>query len=197
MAELTLTSCDPKYTARDRIVVYSVLNPAKSANVGIPTSPYFLEPDEASIPGDDPVLSADRSDDAGPDQIDPSGEPSGEPDVRPATGDTQPDDGSTTAAAEADQLPVSGADDGDRDDPIPGAGGDVGDGFSQGWFDDRAAFPQIAMWAIALTLISLGIYFISRRFRRYSIGVLIGIAPFLIALYFFYQNVNRLLPAGL
>ena len=201
IAELTLTSCDPKYTARDRIVIHSVLNPAKSANVGIPSSPYFLEPDDAPIPGDDPVLSADRPVGDGPDQIDPSGDP----DVRPATGGTQPDDGSDTASAEPDRLPSSDDSDGDRDDavaavtadPNRGAGGEVGDGFSQGWFDDRAAFSQIALWAIALSVISFGIYAISRRFRRYSIGVLIGVAPFLLALYFFYQNVNRLLPAGL
>ena len=53
------------------------------------------------------------------------------------------------------------------------------------------------MWAIVLTLISLGTYAISRRFRHDSIGFLVGIAPFLFALYFFFQNINRLLPPGL
>ena len=50
---------------------------------------------------------------------------------------------------------------------------------------------------MALALISLAAYRISRRFRHDSIGLLVGIAPFLFALYFFFQNVNRLLPPGL
>ncbi len=62
IAELTLTSCHPKYTARDRIVVHSVLNPAKSSTVGVPTF-YDLgrEPeDQVDEPGtgDDPVVTA-------------------------------------------------------------------------------------------------------------------------------------------
>jgi len=29
------------------------------------------------------------------------------------------------------------------------------------------------------------------------LGILIGIAPFVVVLYFFYENVNRLLPAAI
>ena len=183
VAELTLTSCHPKYTARDRIVVHSVLNPAKSSNVGFPTAPYELEPDDEPIPGDDPVLVAD-----------------------PPDSDVSPDPVRTDPIDDSDDQP---ADDGDDSDPVSALPADpttpvagdtnvqVGDAFSQGWFDDRAAFSQIALWGIALSLISLAAYRISRRFRHDSIGFLVGIAPFLFALYFFFQNVNRLLPPGL
>ena len=37
IAELTLTSCHPKYTAHDRIVVHSLLDPTRSSKVGFPT----------------------------------------------------------------------------------------------------------------------------------------------------------------
>ena len=61
----------------------------------------------------------------------------------------------------------------------------------------RAAFPQIALWGIALTILSMLAYQISKKTRHDSIGFLVGIAPFLFCLYFFFQNVNRLLPPGL
>ncbi len=194
VAELTLTSCHPKYTARDRIVVHSVLNPAKSANVGFPTAPYELEPeaDPEPIPGDDPVLEQpvvepiDASGDAEattsstpPVTVDGSGEP--------AQADPEPDQvGGTATGATPTTVPQ-----------LTAGEPEVGDAFSQGWFDDRTAFPQIALWGLALTLIWLAVRRISRRFRHDSIGILVGIAPFLFCLYFFYQNVNRLLPPGL
>ena len=53
------------------------------------------------------------------------------------------------------------------------------------------------MWGLALTLISLLAYQVSKKYRHDSIGFLVGIAPFLFALYFFFQNVNRLLPPGI
>ena len=68
---------------------------------------------------------------------------------------------------------------------------------SLGWFSDSAAFGQIALWGLALTAISIGAYFLSRQVRRNWVGALVGIVPFVIALYFFFQNVNRLLPAAL
>ena len=48
-----------------------------------------------------------------------------------------------------------------------------------------------------LALVSIGAYLISRRLRRDWAGALIGIMPFVVALYFFFQNVNRLLPPNL
>jgi sortase A len=205
-AELTLTSCHPKYTARDRIVVHSVLNPAKSANVGIPSTPYFLEQDDDPIPGDDPVLVTDAPTEADPALIDPSDDTDVQPsaDVRPSSDGAQGDD--NTGAADPGLTPVDASDDsqsGDQDAeatpaaPSAAAPAEVGDAFSQGWFDDRAAFAQIALWGLALTLISIGSYRISRRYRHDSFGFMVGIFPFLVALYFFFQNVNRLLPPGL
>ncbi len=209
IAELTLTSCDPKYTARNRIVVHSVLNPAKSSNVGEATF-YALEPDESEIPGDDPVLSADEPDinDIELTETESAlGELTGDDATSSdevASDDTTPDD--TTAPASNDGSVDTGAADSDAevterpDGDITTATGEAPapvDAFSAGWLDDRDAFPQIALWGIVLTVISLLAYQVSKKTRHDSIGFLVGIAPFLFALYFFFQNINRLLPPGI
>ena len=57
-AWLTLTTCHPKYTARDRLIVHSVMVPEKSSQVGVAEF-YELdeldEPDEL-VPGDEVTL---------------------------------------------------------------------------------------------------------------------------------------------
>ena len=203
IAELTLTSCHPKYTARDRIVVRSVLNPAKSSNVGVPTF-YSLdaEPADEPLPGDDPVLSAPAAEntDPAPAAVE-TGEtvvtappaaapeaPSGDESLEStATGEPSAGEGAVPEASGS--APPASAGPSEAPTPI--------DAFDEGWFDDAAAFPQIALWGLVLTLISVLAYQIAKRFRRVWVGVTVGILPFLVALYFFYQNVNRLLPAGI
>jgi sortase A len=181
IAEATLTSCDPKYTARDRIVVHSVLDPERSSIVGIPTFYQLDTPtaDDEPIPGDDPVLSSDEvADTAGV-----------------AVDDTTDEISEAASSDESDDA--VGAPDRDlADDPRPADAQPI-DAFSQGWFDDRGAFPQIGLWAMVLVAIAVLSYRVARRFRRYTFGVLVGVVPFVVALYFFYQNVNRLLPPGI
>ena len=48
-----------------------------------------------------------------------------------------------------------------------------------------------------MSAIAIGAWLLSRGVRRNWVGALVGIVPFVIALYFFFQNVNRLLPAAL
>ena len=202
IAELTLTSCHPKYTARDRIVVHGVLNPAKSANVGFPTF-YSLDPDpdEAPIEGDDPVLNAADIEVTGPNsalgELDPVREPIA--DVDPTNGESpaQPDEADVEPRPVTDVEPRPVTDDEVAEAQQATTDADPIDAFSQGWFDDRDAFPQIALWGLVLTIISLLAYQVSKRFRHDSIGFLVGIMPFLVALYFFFQNINRLLPPGI
>jgi sortase A len=74
---------------------------------------------------------------------------------------------------------------------------ETADAFAQGWFSDEGAFPQVALWGSLLTLISLGAYALSRAVRSNLVGALVGIVPFVVVAYFFFQNVNRLLPAAL
>ena len=68
---------------------------------------------------------------------------------------------------------------------------------ARGWFHDSSAWPQIALWGGLLVLISLGGWWVNRRTRRRWLGWVLAAAPFVVTLYFFFQNVNRLLPPGL
>ena len=194
IATLTLTSCHPKYTARDRIVIHSVLDPTKSANVGFPTTHYDLaESDGEQRPAgddpvvDDPVVTVDSGSVA---TNVPQSSVGADPVVTLDNGSVLPVEPGVVAATGADDDEASRS-------VVDGPEVDEGDAFTQGWFDDRSAFVQIALWGTVLTLISLAAYAISRRFRHDSIGFLVGIVPFLVALYFFFQNINRLLPPGL
>ena len=189
-AHLTLTSCHPVFTARERIVIFSELDVAASAPVGAPLindgRPVASDsgagvPDEidatatvgsaipATLPAD---VAGDQSNDV--------------PGVLP--GDGRADGGSDAAGdpASADPGVVSS----DAQDPTD-------DAFSQGWFSDPAANPQVALWGLALSAIAIGAYLLSRRVRRNWVGLVVGIAPFVVTLYFFFQNVNRLLPPNL
>lgn len=183
VAELTLTSCHPKYSARERIVVKGILVPELSDPVGFPE--FYAQDATAPvpIPGDDPTLEepvpdttiSDETPTSVPDEVDVGGSNGATP------GGGTPDDGTTDGGASAVGAAADGA----------------ADAFSRGWFDDRAAWPQIALWGSALTIISILAYRLSRRTRHDTIGFAAGIVPFLVSLYFFFQNVNRLLPPGL
>lgn len=182
VAMLTLTTCHPKYTTKQRMAVHSVLNPEKSAAVGVPTY-YELEPTEV-VPDnpdvavvDDPVVTV---------------APINSAEVEASPADSVP------SVSSSDPV-VSIAEPAEPTEPTePTEPADVtADAFARGWFHDRAAFPQIALWALGLIAIAILCRKISRKTRHDTIGIVITIAPFIVALYFFYQNVNRLLPPGL
>jgi sortase A len=71
------------------------------------------------------------------------------------------------------------------------------DAFSNGWFSDKGAPPQVALWGFGLTAVAIIAWQLSRKTRRNLIGFAVGILPFLFVLYFFYENVNRLLPPSI
>jgi sortase A len=177
VARLTLTTCDPRYTATNRLILYADLDlEASSAPPGAPIVDTSRPTD--SLPGEQPTTTVPRT----------------------TAGTTV---GDTTAATEptVSAPPTSvGAAGGTGSDPGTGSGtvsGEVADAFAHGWFTDDGAWPQVALWGLVLTAISIGAWLLSRRVRRNWVGALVGIVPFVIALYFFYQNVNRLLPAAL
>ncbi|WP_133870031.1 sortase [Ilumatobacter fluminis] len=252
VAELTLTTCHPKYTARDRLVIHSVLVPEKSAQVGqaefwdAGTREVVVEADDdedvdagdvdaGDVDGGDESADADR-----PAGDDPTFDTGGDDPTFDGDEETVDGDGATGAKSQDDESddrtdavfldPTPDSDDdaadaespvaadeseSDADDEAETAAADVEsesdaepvavvdpddaeiDAFSEGWFDDDEAWPQIALWGSILTIISLLAYQLSKKTRHDSIGFMVGIFPFLIALYFFFQNVNRLLPPGL
>lgn len=171
VARLTLTTCDPKYTARNRLVLYADLD-LEASNA--PPQPPIVVTDRPATPGE-----------LAPSTVPPTSAPI---DSVVTSASTPP----TTSTTPATTEPVAGP-----DQQPTGTSGELADAFAHGWFSDDAAFPQVALWGFLLTAISIGAWLLSRHVRRNWVGALAGIVPFVIALYFFFQNVNRLLPAAL
>lgn len=179
VARLTLTTCDPKYTATNRLIVYADLD--LEASNAPPQAP-ILETERTvetlapapSLP-DDPVVASTPT----------------------PTGTGSPPASSAAPVTTARSTSADGAAPGSPDDPGGGEQAEIADAFAHGWFSDDAAFAQVAVWGLVVSAIAVGAWFLSRRVGRNWIGALVGIVPFAVALYFFFQNVNRLLPAAL
>jgi sortase A len=191
-AVLTLTTCHPKYSARERLIISSILDVEASDPVdrlAIGYGELTSGDDGTVIPGDDPTIPTDS-----------------------LTTDTVPSDPVTSDPVTSDTVPsdtVPG--DPDTSDPVPSdtvPGGGTGangseaevvtaDAFEEGWFSDPAAWPQVALWGLALIAVSLLAARLSRIARRNWVGLLVGIVPFVVVLYFFFENINRLLPPNL
>jgi sortase A len=140
-ATLTLISCHPKYTARDRIVVRAALDAAASATpVAEPTPP----------PTAPPTTTADG----------------GETSTTSPVITTSP-----TTVAPSTVL-------------------------TSGWFSDHGAWVGVVLWGLALVATAVAAWWIGRGSRAW-IGAVAMLVPALVFLYFFFENVNRLLPANL
>jgi sortase A len=161
-ALLTLTSCTPLYTAKQRIVITSVLDEAAT------TAPI-----RAATPLTDKVEALPLN------EVDPA--VTSVPSVDKTITDQTEYPTSTTApkASPKSSKNVSR------------------DAFSKGWFSDKGAPPQVALWGVGLSLVGLISWQLSKRTKRNLIGFGVGVVPFLLALYFFYENVNRLLPPSI
>lgn len=207
LATLTLITCTPKATSAQRLVVFAELDPTRSGLVGQATIPQLDDPQASVLPDEPPAATAAA---AGLATTVPSSTvaPTSVPRTTIA-GNTGAATATGTAVAStvvSETVPVTTSPDttapsttiapvvNDNDDPASAAEGDA---FSGSWFDDTAAWPHIAGWGALLSIIAIGAYLISRRTRHYSIGFLTCIVPFTVCLYFFFENVNRLLPPGL
>ena len=73
----------------------------------------------------------------------------------------------------------------------------IADAFDDGWFSDPNANGQVALWGLLLAAVGFVSYLVSKNAKRDWVGLTVGIVPFVIVLYFFFQNVNRLLPPNL
>jgi sortase A len=169
---LTLTSCHPKYSARERIIVRAVLDPEASSGPLAPAMPGY-----AGTVASEPAT------------ITPTAPPSSAP-VTTAPGSSEP-------ATTADQPVVLDAEASSVSAVPRLSESSSAAALEHGWFDDPDAWPQVALWGFALTIIALGAWGLSRRAGHNWVGALVGILPFVFALYFFFENVNRLLPPNL
>jgi len=156
-ATLALITCDPVYTARNRLVVRATLVPEASSQV-------FVPPPTTQPPATVDTLAPTESTIAGVDATMPT---------------------TLTTATTADEATVT------SDDAISD------DIFSDGWFSDLNAIPHVLAWGALLFAVGLGAFFAGRAANRLYLCFLLGIVPFFFVLYFFFENVNRLLPPGL
>ncbi|NND73565.1 MAG: class E sortase [Ilumatobacter sp.] len=183
-AMLTLTSCHPKWTARQRIIIFSELVPETSAPIGEPVINYGRPIDET--PDETLPAGADGDEASTPEQAEGV-------DVQAPLEQQSSEGGVSGNLADPAAEGNAGAEQPDEAAVNEG----IADAFAEGWFSDPGANLQVGLWGLLLSLISVGAYLISRRFRRDWAGALVGIMPFVVALYFFFQNVNRLLPPNL
>ena len=167
IAELTLTSCHPKWSARQRIIVHSLLVADESAPVTYA---------EGAAPTTTTVTTVPSTTGASV----------------PSSAATVPTTTSAIASPATSMAPI-----GEPTITPPTVTPSAGDAFSDGWFHDGSAIPQVALWALVVSAIAVAAHLLGRRFHSRLLGIAAGIFPFLIALYFFYQNVNRLLPPTL
>ena len=167
VATLTLATCTPAYTAKQRLIVKATLVPAQSSQVMAPpwvTSPGTTEA-ATTLPGDSVPASTTPA-----------------ATTTPAT--TTP--ATTTAAAVVPATTVA-----------PPSHSNTSDVFASGWFDDSSAVPHVIIWGLLLLGVCVGAFFIGKRTRRLWVSFATGVLPFVIVLYFLFENVNRLLPSSI
>ena len=70
------------------------------------------------------------------------------------------------------------------------------DSFSAGWFSDSSAWLPTILWGLLATAVAVGFWFLGRHWKRWA-AYLLAVIPFLFVLYFFYENVARLLPPNI
>ncbi len=171
VSNLTLISCHPKWTSQQRIVVFSELDAEASAALGEPVLNYGrpAEPVVAEVLPGEPGEVAD--------------------DV--AVVEPEATDGVSGALLD---RPVAAT---PEELVSPQVDQEIADAFSKGWFSDPSANPHVGFWGLVLAAIAVLSYLVSRRLRRDWVGLMVGVIPFVVTLYFFFQNVNRLLPPNI
>ena len=188
VATLTLITCTPLGTSSHRLVVHATLDPTRSSAIGLPVINYGQQdpiPADTALPGDDTVPT-----DTAPTENAPPSSVA----LDPATGPAAIGPAATTGAvvtASASQVAPAASTASTR------SSGFTGDAFSQGWFADSGAWPHVIGWGVAFGLLWYGLFRLAKRFRRLWLMLVVGFVPMLVVLFFFYENVNRLLPAAI
>jgi sortase A len=174
LATLTLTSCHPKYSARQRIVVVATLDQARSG----PVQPPSVDPTPTTTTPTGTAPTATTATTA-------------TTTVLTATS------GATTTVATTAPTTSATSDSSTPDTVSPDniVGGEPQ--LSHGWFTDSAAWWHVVGWGVLEAAIVIGGWVLAKRTRRRWLGLAVAAVPFLVVLYFVYQNVNRLLPADL
>ena len=204
VARLTLTTCDPVYTATNRLIVRADLD--SSAAVPLPADLDYgagvaattvRAPASETLPGEAGSTPAPTT------VVAPATVPAGTGTDPAASVTTAGVTNASVNTAEGSPTTVPGTSSTDVLGTLPGeaaadtAAAGVPDAFAQGWFSDDGAYAQVAGWAAACAAVAVGGYLVARALRRRWLGWVVAAVPFVVALYFFYENVNRLLPAAI
>jgi sortase A len=211
---LILASCHPIRSAAKRIIIRAELDPTQSSPLFAPTP--LGAAGGSTIPGDDDgqaTTVAPGASDAGattPASTVSGGDaatsvPATTPAAVPATTPaavpamTSAATRATTSATTSVTTPASTPTSTGVTAPVVVANAPAAsqDAFAGGWFDDSAAWPHIILWGLLLALITYGGYLLAKRQRRIWLGTLAAFVPFVLVLYFWFENINRLLPPGL
>ncbi len=166
-ATMTLITCNPRFSTSQRLAVRAELVLADSPPPRLPR--FYLPADPNAATGLD-------TEGTGVSVPTTEATPSTDAAVTPGSFGTTPP---VVAAADAGTVAASQ------------------DALSAGWFSDPGAWPQVALWGAALVAWCLACYVLARRLRRVWVGLVVGVAPFVVLLYFWFENVNRLLPPNL
>jgi sortase A len=176
---LTLTTCHPRLSARQRLIVIAeLIGPAAPSNTdlvaGEPETPVELPSEQV---GGDPttttMLVGEGVADTPPSTVSPV---TSAPPTTPAPTTTQLTLGVVTGQELADRA----------------AGGEITHGGIDG---EQAASWPVIFWAVAAGLVWFGFWYLSRQWRRWP-AFLLGTPVFLIVLFIFFENFSRLLPSG-
>ena len=171
IATLTLTTCHPKWSAAQRLIVSAELNELESDRV-LPTETDTDEPTEESTTAPAPSENSTST----------------------STATTLATDTSTTAAETLEAEPSEPASTPDE----PSAGTSQSEqAFSAGWFHDSTALTQALIWTAILIALRVAVTQVSARRKSWWPMLPISLAPAVIGLYFFYVNVNNLVPPNL
>ena len=176
---LTLTTCHPRLSARQRLIVIAqLIGPAA--------------PSDADLVAGEPETSAELpSEQVGTDPTTTTmvvGE--GTANTPPSTVSAATSAPPTTPAPTTTQLTlgvVTGQELADR-----AAVGEITRGGIDG--EQAASWPAI-FWAVAAGLVWFGFWYLSRQWRRWP-AFLLGTPTVLVVLFIFFENFSRLLPSG-
>ncbi len=179
---LTLTTCHPKWTARQRLIVVAEL-------VGEPAT---FNPDALFTGGASSGAGADSPDDP---TFDSGGDPVQSP---PTTGaDTTTPAGPTTSSPTETSVPttVVAAPGADPQRAVVAAPAEVLEGADAGLAGKSESIVPAVIWGLLAAAVALGVWLLAERWRRWP-AYLLGAPVFLVVLFIFFENFSSLLPAN-
>ena len=170
-AVLTLTTCHPEFSAKQRLIISAELDVTQSEIATNPAAVYIDDVAKTvTLPSSETVSTETVT-------------------TEPVTTLVTETPATTTTPTTTSTIPEVLV-----DEPYEIEGADA---LSRGWFSDLSAIPQTLLWVFTELLVVIGAWQLAKKNRNRIIGAVVGFVPFVVVLYFVFQNVNRLLPPNL